>query len=132
MLFKVTQLLLGLTITFGPLLALLVLLNHRDQRQGALRDMVLAALPLRELRGLIAMQISCALWSRRGVVKIDMLACTREQIWDVMTRLSQILPADVQLVVNGSVDSQFTSTFTLETTGRNLFHASHQAPAVTA
>jgi hypothetical protein len=105
-------------MTFGPVVVLLSLLNLRDARAARLREAVLAELPLIELRGLIAIHIRCAVWSRRSLVRVDMVACTREQIWDAITRLPEILPPYVRLAVSGMVDRQFTSTFTLETTGR--------------
>jgi hypothetical protein len=49
---------------------------------------------------------------------LDISACTRDQIWDAVTRLYHSLPQHGRLVVNGAVDQQFTTTFTLETAGR--------------
>lgn len=118
MLSEVTRVVVGCAMTFGPVVVLLSLLNRRDARAAKLREAVLAELPLVELRGLIAIQIRCGVLSRRSLVRIDMVACTREQIWDAITRLPYILPPYVRLAVSGTVDRQFTSTFTLETKGR--------------
>lgn len=50
------------------------------------------------------------MFSRKGVVMLDISACTRHQIWDAVTRLYHSLPQYVRLVVNGAVDQQFTTT----------------------
>jgi hypothetical protein len=118
-------------MTFGPVVVLLSLLNLRDRRAARLREAVLAELPWVELRGLIAIQIRCAVLSRRSLVKIDMLVCTREQVWDVITRLPYILPPYVRLAVSGAVDRQFTATFTLETKGRCTLYPLCQPSPVT-
>ncbi len=118
-------------MTFGPVVVLLSLLNLRDARAARLREAVLAELPLGELRGLIAIQIRCAVLSRRSLVRIDMVACTREQIWDAITRVPDILPPSVRLAVSGTVDRQFTSTFTLETKGRCKLYPLCQPSLVT-
>ena len=131
MLSEVGRVVIGCAITFGPVVALLSLLNLRDRRAAQLREAVLAELPLVELRGLIAIQIRCAVLSRRSLVRIDMLACTREQVWDAITRLPSILPPYVRLAVSGAVDKQLTSTFTLETKGRCTLYPLCQPSPVT-
>jgi hypothetical protein len=131
MLSEVTRVVVGCAMTFGPVVVLLSLLNLRDARAAKLREAVLAELPLVELRGLIAIQIRCAVLSRRSLVRIDMVACTREQIWDAITRLPYILPPYVRLAVSGTVDRQFTSTFTLETKGRcKLYPLCQPSPVI--
>lgn len=131
MLSEVTRVFIGLALTFGPLMGLLVLLNHRDRREHVLRDVVLDVVPLHKLRGLIAIQVHCPLLSPRCVVTIDMLSCSRAQIWEIFAQLAQSLPSHVRLIVSGSMDRQFTSTFTLETTSRNPLYCPRQASAVT-
>jgi hypothetical protein len=131
MLSEVSRVVIGCAMTFGPVVMLLSLLNLRDRRAARLREVVLGELPLIELRGLITIQIRCAVLSRRSLVKIDMLACTREQVWDVITRLPYLLPPHVRLAVSGAVDKQFTSTFTLETKGRCTVYPLCQPSPVT-
>jgi hypothetical protein len=131
MLTEFTRLGLGFTVTFGPLVGVLLLLNLRDRRVATLRHVVLAALPLHELRGLIAVQARCAMFSRKSVVTLDMFACTRDQIWDAVTRLYHNLPRHVRLVVNSAVDQQFTTTLTLETGGRRPLYRPRQASIAT-
>jgi hypothetical protein len=118
MLMEVTRIVLGCAITFGPVVVLLSLLNRRDRRTSQLRDAVLSQLPLYELRGLVGIQVHAGVLTRRSMVRLDMLACTCDQIWDAVLRLSRMLPPHVQLAVNGTVDRQLTTTFTLETRGR--------------
>jgi hypothetical protein len=131
MLMEVTRIVLGCAITFGPVVVLLSLLNWRDRRTSQWRDVVLSQLPLHELRGLVAIQVHSGVLMRRSVVRLDMFACTCDQIWDTVLRLSRIFPPQVRLAVNGTVDRQLTTTFTLETRGRcTLDHRSE--PSVVA
>jgi hypothetical protein len=115
---EVTRIVLGCAITFGPVVVLLSLLNRRDRRTSQLRDAVLAQLPLYELRGLVGIQVHSGVLTRRSVVRLDMLACTCDQIWDAVLRLSRMLPPHVRLAVNGTVDRRLTTTCSLETRGR--------------
>jgi hypothetical protein len=131
MLTEFTRLILGLAIVFGPLVGVLWLLNLRDRREGALRHAVLAALPLHELRGLVAVRARCAMFSRKDVVTLDMFACTRDQVWDAVARLYHSLPPRVRLVVNSAVDRQFATTLRLETDGRRPFYRPRQTSTVT-
>jgi hypothetical protein len=131
MLSEVSRVIIGCAMTFGPVVVLLSLLNLRDRRAARWREAVLAELPLVELRGLIAIRIRCAVFSRRSLVRIDMLVCTREQVWDAITRLPYILPPYVRLIVSGAVDKQFTSTFTLQTKGRCTVYPLCQPSPVT-
>ncbi|HEV8662517.1 MAG TPA: hypothetical protein VGT06_05145, partial [Candidatus Methylomirabilis sp.] len=58
----------------------------------------------------------CALFSPRSVVAVDMRACSRDEIWEAVGRLSRRLPPRVRLVVDGTLDPQCPATFTVETT----------------
>lgn len=125
------RIMFGCVITFGPVIALLSLLNRRDRRAAQWREAVLSQLPLRELRGLVGIQVHAGLFTRRGVVRLDMLACTRDQIWDVVPRLARILPPHVRLLVNGAVDRRLTTTFTMQARGRQTFYGTGE-PSVVA
>jgi hypothetical protein len=131
MLMELTRIVVGCALTFGPVVALLLLLNLRDRRASRLRAAVLSELPLHELRGLIAMQVDCRAFTPRSAVRIDMLACTRDQIWGVVLRLSQTLPPHVRLAVNGAVDRRLRTTFTMETRGRRALQRASE-PSVVA
>ena len=131
MLTEFTRFVLGFAVTFGPLVGVLVLLNLRDRRVAALRHAVMAALPLHELRGLVAVRARCGMFSRKDVVTLDLFACTRDQVWDAVTRLYHSLPPRVRLVVNSAVDQQFATTLRLETDCRRPFYRPRQASTVT-
>lgn len=105
-------------LTCGPVLVLLALLNRRDRRQARLVGTVLKELPRREFGGRVAVHVRCALVSPRSVVTVDMRACSREEIWEAIGRMSRSLPPRVQLVVDGTVDPQVPATFTVEATSR--------------
>jgi len=115
---EVTRIVLGCAIIFGPVVVLLLLLNRRDRHTSQWRDIVLSQLPWHELRGLVGIQVHSGVLTRRSVVRLDMLACTCDQIWDAVLRLSCILPPHVRLAVNGTVDRRMTTTFTLVTRGK--------------
>jgi hypothetical protein len=114
----VTRIVLGSAVTFGPVVMLLSLLNRRDRRTSRWRDVVLSQLPWHELRGLVGIQVRSGVLTRRSVVRLDMLACTCDQIWDAVLRLSRVLPPHVRLAVKGTVDRRLTTTFTLATRGK--------------
>lgn len=131
MLMEVTRIVLGCAIIFGPVVVLLSLLNRRDRRTTQWRDVVLTQLLWHELRGLVGIQVHAGVLTRRSVVRLDMFACTCEQIWDAVLRLSRILSTHVSLAVNATMERQLTTTFTLETKGKcALDHRS--APSVVA
>jgi hypothetical protein len=46
-------------------------------------------------------------------VIVDLWGCPREQVWDLMERLSARLPAHVRLEVNGISGCRLNSTWTL-------------------
>jgi hypothetical protein len=46
-------------------------------------------------------------------VIVDLWSCSREQVWDLMERLSARLPAYVQVEVNGISGSRLNSEWTL-------------------
>jgi hypothetical protein len=104
-------------MTYAPVVGLLGLLNLRDRRQSTLLGTVLGQLPWRELRGRLAIHARCALLSRRGLVRLDMRACSRDEIWEAVGRVSRSLPPSVRLVIDGTVDPQFPAAVTVEATG---------------
>ena len=93
-------------ITYGPVVGLLELLNLRDRRRSRLLGSVMKALAARHLSGRIAVHVHCALLSRRSAVMLDMRACSRDEIWDAIGRMSRNLPSRVRLVVDGTMDPQ--------------------------
>lgn len=114
-------------VTGGPLLALSWLLDLRDRRQSRLREAVLRHVTAEEVRRRIRVDVRCALFSRKGLVTLDMSACSREEIWEAVTRLSHRLPPRVRVAVFGALDGQRTAVFRLPPAGRRPLE--HPAPA---
>lgn len=104
-----------LTVVLGPVVGLMGLHNLRDRRQSALLGTVLERLASRQLRGRFAVRVRCAALSRRSIVTIDMRGCSRDEIWDAVTRLSLDLPPHARLVIDGTVGREVPATFTVET-----------------
>lgn len=107
-----------LALTLGVPLVWLMLLNLRDRRQATLLNAVVDEVSSRELRGRVGVQIRSRVLSRRSVVTVNVFACSRNEIWELMTRLAQRLSPEVQLEVTGPVDRCFLATLTVKTTGR--------------
>lgn len=106
------KLVIGFLCITGPVAVLLVLLRTRDQRVAMLTTTALKELNVPELRGLFAVKIKSNPFSG-GVVAVDLWNCSREQLWDVMQRLSAQLPSHVRVEVNGISDSRTRSTWTV-------------------
>jgi hypothetical protein len=123
--------LLVVGITYGPVVGLLELLNLRDRRQSRLLGRVMKELPAGEFGGRLAVQVRSALLSRRSVVTLDMRACSRDEIWQTVARLSRSLPAGIRLVVDGTVDPSCPSPVTLAVPGRRRLACPSQPSPVT-
>jgi hypothetical protein len=108
-------LLLVIALTVGPVVGLLALLNYRDGRESRLLGAVLKHFVRPEVRGRIAIRVRSAVLSPRSVVAIDMRACSRDEVWDAIARLSRSLPSSVHLVVDGTVAPQSPATFVVKT-----------------
>lgn len=113
---QVGGLLVGIALSYGPVVGLMTLLNLRDRRQSRLHGSVLTQFGSLALRGRVAIQTRCAVLSPRSLVTVDMRACSRDEIWEAVGRLSQSLPPRVRLVVDGTLDPQLPATFTVEAT----------------
>lgn len=106
------KLVIGFLCITGPVVVLLIWLRTRDRREAMLSTAALKELNLPELRGLFAVKIKINPFSG-GVVAVDLWNCSREQLWDVMQRLSAQLPAHVRVEVNGISESRTRSTWTV-------------------
>lgn len=104
-------------LTFGPLVILIELLNRRDRRQSLLLAAVLRQFDSPDYRGRVAAQVRCGIFSGSSVVRVSMLAWSRDEIWDAITRLSQVLPPQIRVVVEGTLDPRSPFPFTVETKG---------------
>lgn len=127
-LMQVAGLALMVGMTYGPLVALLMLLNLRDHRQLRLLGSVMKELPVREFGGRVAIDVRCALLSRGSVVTLDMRTCSREEIWQAVTRLSRSLPLGARVLVDGTLDPRFPAPVTLAIPGRRPFACPLQGP----
>ena len=130
-LMQVGGLVLMVGMTYGPVVALLGLLNLRDHRQSRLLGSVIQRLPRREFGGRLAVQVRCALLSPRSVVTLDMRTCSREEIWQAVARLSRSLPPGVRVLVDGTIDPRFPTLVTLAIPGRRPLARPSQPSAVT-
>jgi hypothetical protein len=105
----------GMTLVFAPLVVWLTLLNLGDRRSRRLRAVVYRGLAFPSLRGRFTVRIRCPLPFRRGLVVVEILAGTPHEIWDIFTRLANVLPLRVTLRVHNTGDCQRTRPFMLQT-----------------
>ncbi len=113
LLIRLGELGIGFLSMMGPLVLLMIFLKLRDQRESLLYTVVLKELNSPDLRGLFAVKIRCSVFFRQDTVMIDLWNCPKERVWDTVLRLSNHVPPEVRLVVNGMVDSRSRSTLTL-------------------
>ena len=112
LLVNIAKLLIGFLGILGPVALLLGFLHIRDQRQSSLYTKVLVELNLTDLRGLFGVNIKSRPFGT-DTVMVDLWHCSREQMWDVIERLSAKLPAHVKLEVNGITDCRLNSAWKL-------------------
>lgn len=110
---KVGALVVGIALTAGPVVVWAILLNLRDRRQARLLGAVLAQVASPELRGRVAIRVRSGVLSPSSVITLDMSACSHEEIWDTIVRLSQSFPPPVRLVVDGMTNRQLSVTLTV-------------------
>ncbi len=91
---------IGLVIWF----VVLALLSARDRRRDRAAAVVLYSCATAPLRGLIAVRVHAALLSRRTVAFLDMPACVAADVWPTMRPLADVLPPDIVLVIETSLD----------------------------
>jgi hypothetical protein len=103
---------MGFLCILGPVVVLFAFLRIRDLREDLLRTRVLQELNSPNLRGLYSMEVKSRPFGS-DTVKVDLWSCSREQVWDLMGRLSARLPAHVRVEVNGINGSRLNSEWTL-------------------
>jgi hypothetical protein len=113
LLIRLGELSIGVLSMMGPLVLLIMFLKLRDRRESILYTVVLKELNSPDLRGLFAVKIRCSVFSRQDTVMVDLWNCSKEQVWDIVIRLSTHLRPEVRLVVNGMTDFRSRSTLTL-------------------
>jgi hypothetical protein len=113
LLIRLGELGIGFLSMMGPLVLFMIFLKLRDQRESLLYTVVLKELNSPDLRGLYKVDIRCSVFSRQDTVMINLWNCPKERVWDTVLRLSNHVPPEVRLVVNGMADSRSRSTLTL-------------------
>jgi hypothetical protein len=88
-----------LGVVYGVLLLVLLLLNRRDRQDAVLRATIGACLT-RELRGMVTVSVTVALWRARARVTLDMQGCAIDQTWQMIERLGPRLPCGTTLSVS--------------------------------
>lgn len=73
---------------------------------------MLAELDGPELRGRLAFTVRAGLLWVPSVVKIYLLGASRQEIWEILGRLSEHLSRRVRLEVTGPVERPLAATFT--------------------
>jgi len=117
LLISLGKLALGFAGICGLPLAVLLLLNGRDRRHALLGATVARQLNTPSLRGLTTVRIT-GFWPNRETVAVELWHCSRNQVWDVLEGLWQVLPETVRVQVNGSGECRSKATWTLTMTGR--------------
>lgn len=95
----------------GPVIWALTL-NLRDRREARLLGAVLAELDGPDLRGRVAVKVRAGLLGAPSAVKIYLLGASRQEIWEILGRLSERLSRRVRLEVTGPVERPLAATFT--------------------
>jgi hypothetical protein len=113
------QLALGFAYILAPVIAVLLFLKYRDRKATQLNTLVLKELNVHELRGLYTVQLKSGIFAGDSVI-IDLWGCSRERMWEVVSRLSAHLPPNVRLVLNGISDPGSRSALTLKIERRTL------------
>lgn len=109
---SLAKLTIGFVGILGPVVLLLMIMNNRDRRESMLFATLLLELNRPHLRGLFTVKIkSRPLWA--DTVVVDLLNCSREQVWNVIEILSAKLPTHARLEVNGITDCRVQSTWNL-------------------
>ncbi len=112
LLLNVGKLAVGLFCILGPVVLSIASLRSRDRRENDLSLHVLTELNSSELRGLYSVRVSSHLLGADRVT-VDLWGCSRDQVWDLMERLSARLPANIQVEVNGITSSRLSSKLIL-------------------
>ncbi len=110
-----SQLIVGLLGTIGPVALLLMYMNVRDRRESLLFTAVILELNRPHLRGYFTVRVrSWPLFAE--TVWIRLWDCSREQTWNVIESISAKLPPDTRIEVNGITDCRAKSTWKLTVT----------------
>jgi hypothetical protein len=83
----------------------MLLLNRRDGRRAEIGAIAGACCRELGLRGMVAVDVSAALWTRRARVTIDMRLCNAVEVWRVVDSLHTQLPRSVTLRIIAAASS---------------------------
>ena len=103
--------LVALVVIGGPLIWAMAL-NLRDAREARLLSAVLAELSGPDLRGRVTVRARVGLLGTSSVVKVYLLYASRQEIWEILQKLSERLSRRVRLEVTGPVEHPLGATFT--------------------
>ncbi len=103
-----------LALTLGTPLVWALLLNLRDRRQARLLHAVLDQVSSPDLRGRVAVRVRSGVLWPRSRVEVSVLSWSVQELWDLMTRLSERLSPRVRLELTGPADRILLATFTVE------------------
>jgi hypothetical protein len=110
---SIGKLAIGFLCILGPVVLLMAFLHSREKREAEIRTRVLQELNSPELRGLFFVTVQSRLVGADTVV-VDLWGCSREQVWDLMERLSDRLGDRARVEVNGVSGSRVNSKWTLK------------------
>jgi hypothetical protein len=105
----------GMALIFATPVVWLTPLNLGDRRNRRLSGVVHKELGFPSLRGRFTVRIRCPRPFQRGLVVVEVLAGTPDEIWGIFTRLANVLPPHVTLQVHNTGDRQLTWPFMLQT-----------------
>jgi hypothetical protein len=119
----------GVVVMLGPFVLLVAFLNHRDRRETAHWVAALKSCAGPETRGRVTLRVRSRPLSRRSTVAVEFWAASREEIWELLTRLGRAVPPNVRIVMRGTVDDPCPARFTLEAMPAHPGYRAHRAPA---
>jgi hypothetical protein len=104
----------ALAAGLGPVGLLIGLLNRRDRREAALFRAACSAFSGEAIRSDVAIRVRCGLVGRRGVVVVDMRACSPAEVWGAMADLRRLLPPSARLRLEGTMGRSLRTCLTVD------------------
>jgi hypothetical protein len=106
------KLAIGFTCILGPVVLMIAFLRTNELREAGLSTRVLQELNPPALRGLYSVKVKSRCIGA-DTATVDLWGCSREQVWDLIERLSDRLPAHVLVKVNGISGNRRNSEWSL-------------------
>lgn len=104
----------ALAAGLGPVGLLIGLLNRRDRREAALFHTACSAFSGEAIRSDVAIRVRCGLLGHRGVVVVDMRACSPAAVWGAMADLRRLLPPSARLRLEGTMGRSLRTRLTVD------------------